>query len=237
MIRCLIVDDEIIAQQILEEYIASTPGLMLVATCRNALEAFSKLEQHGIDLIFLDIEMPLVNGLTFLRTLTKPPKVVFTTAYGEHALAGFDLGVADYLLKPFSLARFQQAVQKVQELLRPVNTETVPVASPQLIIREKNKGNCRIALADIVYIKASKDYMKIVTQTEQFTALLTMAKLEELLPENLFVRTHKSYIVAVAQIKFLRNDNLLLPDQSYIPISASYKERVEAVFHKSGNFA
>lgn len=233
MIRCLIVDDEVIAQQILEEYIALTPGLMLVATCRNALEAFSKLEQHAIDLIFLDIEMPLVNGLTFLRTLTKPPKVIFTTAYGEHALAGFDLGVIDYLLKPFSLGRFQQAIQKVQEVLKPAQPESATEAVRSLIIREKNKGNCKIELSAIVYIKASKDYMKIVTQTEQFTALITLGKLEELLPENLFVRTHKSYIVAVSQIKFLRNDNLLLPDQTYIPISSSYKERVEAIFHKN----
>lgn len=231
MIRCLIVDDELIARQILEEYIANTSGLMLVATCRNALEAFSKLEQHPIDLIFLDIEMPLVNGLTFLKALTKPPKVVFTTAYGEHALKGFDLGVVDYLLKPFSLTRFQQAIQKVQALLRPTEIAT-NTEGPWLVVREKNRGSCRIELSAIVYIKASKDYMKIVTTTEQFTALITMAKLEELLPEAFFVRTHKSYMVAVKQIKFLRNDSLLLQDQSFIPISSSYKERVEGVFQK-----
>lgn len=232
MIRCLIVDDEVIAQQILEEYIAETPGLMLVAKCRNALEAFARLEQHPIDLIFLDIEMPLVNGLTFLKTLPKAPKVVFTTAYSEHALEGFDLGVMDYLLKPFSLVRFQQAVQKVQEVLNPKANEE-RAKDDFLIIREKNKGNCKVMFSTIVYIKASKDYMKIVTKTEQFTALITMAKLEELLPETHFVRTHKSYIVAVDQIKFLRADNLLLPDQSYIPVSASYKARVDALFQRA----
>jgi len=233
MIRCLIVDDEVIAQQILEEYITATPNLMLIATCRNTLEAFSKLEQNAIDLIFLDIEMPMVNGLTFLRTLTKPPKVIFTTAYGEHALEGFNLGVMDYLLKPFSLHRFQQAIQKVEEVLKTTNTPIIPSESASLVIREKNKGNCKIEIQSIVYIKASKDYMRIVTTDEQFTALITLSKLEELLPEADFIRTHKSYIVAVSKIKFLRNDNLLLSDQSYIPISASYRDKVVAKFQKN----
>ena len=115
MIKCLIVDDEQIAQQIVEQYIMQTPGLTLIAKCRNALEAFAKLEQHSVDLIFLDIEMPLVNGLAFVQTLTKPPRVIFTTAYPNYAVQAFDLDVVDYLLKPFSYERFLKAVKKVKE--------------------------------------------------------------------------------------------------------------------------
>ncbi len=114
MIKCLIVDDEQIAQQIVEQFIMQTPGLTLIAKCRNALEAFAKLEQHTVDLIFLDIEMPLVNGLSFLQTLANPPKVIFTTAYPNYAVQAFDLDVADYLLKPFSYERFLKAVNKVR---------------------------------------------------------------------------------------------------------------------------
>ena len=232
MIRCLIVDDEVIAQQILEQYIASTPGLTLVAVCRNALEAFAKLEQHKIDLIFLDIEMPLVNGLSFLKSLSVPPKIIFTTAYGEHALEGFNLGVTDYLLKPFSLQRFQQAIRKVEEVLKPEATVTDNIAS-HLILKEKNNGNCKIEFSKIIYIEASKDYMNIVTAEEKYTALITMTKLEALLPATKFVRTHKSFIVAVPMIKFLRNDHLVLSDGSFISVSAGYKERVQELFSKT----
>ncbi len=112
MIHCLIADDEVIAHQILEQYIIQTEGLTLVAKCRNAMEAFAKLQQHKVDLIFLDIEMPLVNGISFLKTLADPPKVIFTTAYAEYALQGYELNVVDYLLKPFSYERFVKAVGK-----------------------------------------------------------------------------------------------------------------------------
>jgi len=114
MIRCLIADDEVIAHQILEQYILQTPGLVLVGNCRNALEVYSRLEQQPVDLLFLDIEMPLLNGINFLKTLSAPPKVILTTAYAAYALEGYELNVVDYLLKPFSFERFSKAVYKVQ---------------------------------------------------------------------------------------------------------------------------
>jgi DNA-binding LytR/AlgR family response regulator len=226
MINCLIADDEVIAQQILEQYILQTDGLTLVAKCRNAMEAFAKLQQHAVDLIFLDIEMPLVNGITFLKTLAAPPKVIFTTAYSEYALQGYELNVVDYLLKPFSYERFLQGVEKVKALRgAPAPSEAMPAADEHLVVKEK-EGLLKIAFADIVYIEGSRDYMKIVTAGRNYLVHLTMKRLEELLPSALFIRTHKSYIVAVQKIKIVKPAELVLADMQTIPVSGSYKEEV-----------
>jgi len=234
MINCLIADDEVIAQQILEQYILQTDGLTLVAKCRNAMEAFAKLQQHAVDLIFLDIEMPLVNGITFLKTLEAPPKVIFTTAYSEYALQGYELNVVDYLLKPFSYERFLQGVEKVKALrgasagtglAGPVSAGSIPAADEHLVVKEK-EGLLKIAFADIIYIEGSRDYMKIVTAGRNYLVHLTMKRLEELLPSALFIRTHKSYIVAVQKIKIVKPAELVLADMQTIPVSGSYKEEV-----------
>ena len=224
----MIVDDEQPSHQVLEQYILKSSQLTLVAKCRNALEAFAKMEQHTIDLIFLDIEMPLVNGLTFLRTLKHPPHVILTTAYSEHALEGFDLNVADYLLKPYSFERFTKAVQKVK-LLKDASENKSNVEITYLLIKEKG-GLMKIAHQDLIYIEASGDYMKIVTQQGQHLVHLTMKSLEEDLPKDKFVRTHKSYIVALGQIKVLKTDSLLISGNVEIPVSANYKEIVENAF-------
>jgi two-component system, LytTR family, response regulator LytT len=234
VIRCLIADDELMAHQILEQYILQTPGLVLIAKCRNALEAFAKLEQHAIDLIFLDIEMPLVNGITFLKTLTNPPKVIFTTAYANYALEGYDLNVTDYLLKPFSFDRFSKAVEKVRQVLQPTAAIAPAVAADDndhLLIKEK-EGLMKIAYNDIYYIEASRDYMKIFTANGHHLVHLTMKKLEESLPASLFVRTHKSFIVSLRQIRSLKPDNVVLANMVNIPVSANYAEVVMERFKK-----
>lgn len=232
VIRCLIADDELMAHQILEQYILQTPGLLLVAKCRNALEAFAKLEQHSIDLIFLDIEMPLVNGITFLKTLTNPPKVIFTTAYAHYALEGYDLNVADYLLKPFSYDRFVKAVDKVRQLLPPpAPAVEASGESDYLLVKEKD-GLMKVAYADIHYIEASRDYMKIFTTQGHHLVHLTMKKLEALLPASQFIRTHKSFIVALRQIKSLKPDNIVLSNKVNIPVSAHYSEAVMERFKR-----
>jgi two-component system, LytTR family, response regulator LytT len=226
MIKCLIIDDEVIAQQILEKYILQTEGLTLVARCRNAMEAFAKLEQHQVDLMFLDIEMPLVNGVAFLKTLTHPPKVIFTTAYAEYALQGYELNVVDYLLKPFSYERFAQAVNKAKQALPEAAVETATDnAAEHLVVKEK-EGLLKIAFSDILYIEGSRDYMKIFTHQRQYLVHLTMKKLEELLPAGQFIRTHKSYIVSVSKIRVLRSGELVLADGKVIPVSVNYKEQV-----------
>jgi len=228
MINCLIADDEVIAQQILEQYILQTEGLTLVAKCRNAMEAFAKLEQYKVDLIFLDIEMPLVNGITFLKTLSSPPRVIFTTAYTEYALQGYELNVVDYLLKPFSYERFVQAVEKVKVLQVSAASAGVSAASPageHLMVKER-EGLLKIAFSEIVYIEGSRDYVKIVTGNRNYLVHLTMKKLEELLPAALFIRTHKSYIVAIPKIKIVKPAELVLATLQRIPISGLYKEEL-----------
>lgn len=231
VIRCLVADDELIAHQILEQYILQTPGLQLVAKCRNALEAFAKLEQHAIDLIFLDIEMPLVNGITFLKTLSRPPLVIFTTAYANYALEGYDLNVTDYLLKPFSFERFEKAIVKVRQLLQPVASDAAPATDSNafLLIREK-EGMMKIPYDDIVHIEASRDYMKVFTVSGHYLIHQTMKKLEELLPADRFVRTHKSFIVALKQIKVLKADGVVLMNKAEVPVSLHYAEGVKEKF-------
>ncbi len=227
MIRCMIVDDEPMAHQILEQYILKTDGLTLVAKSRNAMEAFARLGQLDIDLLFLDIEMPLMNGIAFLKSLANPPRVIFTTAYAEHALEGFELNAVDYLLKPFSYERFAKAVAKV-----PAATATTPATetgSAFLAVREKDAW-LRIPYADILYIEGAKDYMKVYTPTRSYLVRLTMKKLEETLPPQLFVRTHKSYIAALRHIRLVKTENLLLTGDVSVPLSPVYKEAVLHAF-------
>ncbi|MCS3794986.1 LytR/AlgR family response regulator transcription factor [Niastella sp. OAS944] len=226
MIKCLIVDDEQIAQQIVEQYIMQTPELTLVAKCRNALEAFAKLEQHSIDLIFLDIEMPLVNGLSFLQTLTKAPKVIFTTAYPNYAVQAFDLDVVDYLLKPFSYERFLKAVNKVKE---PAVIATENNDDGHLLVKEKG-GLIKVPYNQIIFIKASKDYVKIVTNNQQYLASYTMKNLETLLPPHKFVRIHKSYIAGLRHVKMIKTDEVVMEGSHVLPLSINYKEDLLALF-------
>lgn len=235
MINCLIADDEVIAQQILEQYILKTEGLTLVAKCRNAMEAFAKLGQYKIDLIFLDIEMPLVNGITFLKTLTEPPKVIFTTAYAEYALQGYELNVVDYLLKPFSYDRFAQAVEKVKALEAGGRSDEPVLGERWLVVKEK-EGLLRIAYSDIQYIEGSRDYVKIFTGGRTYLVHLTMKKLEETLPNDLFIRTHKSYIVALSGIKVVKAGEVVLGDGMVIPVSNLYKGEVVKRFGGSKNY-
>jgi two-component system, LytTR family, response regulator LytT len=230
MIRCLVVDDEIVAHQILEQYILQVEGLTLVAKCRNAIEAFAKLETHQIDLLFLDIEMPLVNGINFLKTLPNPPKVIITSAYSEYALEGYELNVVDYLLKPFSPERFNKAIEKVKSLAHS-GPATVEPDTGFLTVKEK-EGLIKIVYKDILYIEGSGDYMRIVTPQRQYLVHITMKKLEALLPPHRFVRTHKSYIAALDKIKAIRPDELQLGGQLVIPLSINYRDQVTKFFQR-----
>ncbi len=231
MIKCLIADDEVIAQQILEQYILQSEDLVLVAKCRNAMQAFAQLEQNAIDLIFLDIEMPLVSGITFLKSLPHPPKIIFTTAYAEYALQGYELNVSDYLLKPFSFERFSQAVEKVRQQLasRRPEANTSEPDDACLIIKEKG-ALMKIPYDDILYIEGSRDYVKIILPGKSHLVHLTMKKLESMLPAHLFVRSHKSYIVSVPKIKLIKAAELVMADQQGIPLSPNYKDIVVKCF-------
>lgn len=222
MIRCMIVDDEVMAHQILEAFILQTEGLTLVAKCRNAMEAFARLEQQDVDLMFLDIEMPLISGTRFLRSLSKPPQVIFTTAYAEHAVEGFELQALDYLLKPFSYERFAKAVARMPS---PAASSDRPEDAGSLVVREKD-ALVKIPYADILYIEAARDYMKVHTAGRHYMVLQTMKKLEEALPPALFVRTHKSFIAGLRHVKQIKAESLVLSQDISIPLSSLYKEQV-----------
>jgi len=223
MYNCIIIDDEPIARQILEQYISSTPSLTLLASCRNAMEGFAKLEQYNVDLIFLDIEMPLVNGLHFLKTLQNPPQVIFTTAYPQHAVEAFELNVVDYLLKPFSPERFAKAIEK----LKPIAEKQTEEAS--LMIREKG-GLIKIPHSSILYLKGSKDYVKIITEEKTHLVSSSMKSLEESLPSNEFIRIHKSYIVGLRHIRMVKASELVMHNKETLPLSPNFKERLMEVW-------
>jgi DNA-binding LytR/AlgR family response regulator len=217
----MIVDDEVMAHQILEAFILQTEGLTLVAKCRNAMEAFARLEQQDVDLMFLDIEMPLISGTKFLRSLSRPPQVIFTTAYAEHAVEGFELQALDYLLKPFSYERFARAVARMPAPAIPAQ----PEEPGSLLVREKD-ALVKIPYADILYIEAARDYMKVHTPGRHYMVLQTMKKLEEALPPALFVRTHKSFIAGLRHVKQIKAESLVLAHDISIPLSSLYKEQV-----------
>lgn len=227
-VRCLIVDDEPLAHQVLTQFIQQTPGLALAGKCRNAMEAHEHLLQHPVDLMFLDIEMPLVTGLQFLKGLKNPPKTIFTTAYREYALEGFELEVLDYLLKPFSYERFLKATARYQQAA----PSAAPAAAEEKYLLVKDlRGLLKVPHRDVVYVEGCKDYVKIVTPTKTYLLHQTMKEMSEVLGEP-FVRAHRSFIVAAAHIKLLQAEHVILNDNTYIPIGSSYKPDLLAYFKK-----
>ncbi|OGX87222.1 LytR/AlgR family response regulator transcription factor [Hymenobacter glacialis] len=226
-VRCLIVDDEPLAHQVLTRFIDQTPGLTLGGQCRNAIEAHDYLRQHPVDLLFLDIEMPLVTGLHFLGTLPNPPPTILTTAYREYAYEGYELQVLDYLLKPFSYERFLKATARYQPPA-PAQPTDMTAPPPHLLLKDQG-GLLKVPLPAIRYVEGCKDYVKVVTADKTYLHHATMQSMSELLgPE--FVRVHRSFIVGAAHIKRLQPEQLLLTNNSLLPIGSSYKADLLAYF-------
>lgn len=223
-IRCLIVDDEPLALDVLEHYIDRLPSLFLVSRCGNAIEAAEYLRNGNIDLVFLDIQMPQMTGLEFLRSLRTPPLVVFTTAYPNYAVEGFNLDALDYLLKPVSFERFLKAVHKAQEYLELRNrpNKTTDDAPDHFFVREEGRL-VRIAFDDILYIESLEDYVRICTRTRKIVALQTLKYLESFLPKPRFVRVHRSFLVAFDTITSVTGASIQIGGTS-IPIGKSYRD-------------
>jgi len=217
--RCVILDDEPFAHDVLKHYIEQTPGMKLVAQFRNSVEAFEYLERNPIDLLFLDIEMPLINGISFLKALEQKPKTIFTTAFKDYAFEGFELGVEDYLLKPFSYERFMKAMERLSP------TSEVSGFDDQLVIRVKD-GHLNVRQQDIKLIEGSKDYVKIVTNTETHLLYHTLKRILDKLNPEYFIQSHRSYVVNRLFISRIVQDNLILNDQQFIPIGQSYKKHL-----------
>lgn len=224
-IRCLLIDDEPIALDILAGYVQRLDVLELAGRCQSAVEAFSVLQSQPVDLLFLDIQMPQLSGLDLVRTLPNPPKVILTTAYREYALDGYELSVLDYLVKPIPFERFMKAVGKLFTQ-KPVGPISAPVVDeePFIFVRADRKL-VRVNLRDIIFLESLRDYVRIITVTQQVVTRQTIAYFEELLPGGQFIRIHRSYIVAVAKIDAIADAYILAAGQQ-LPIGRHYKQPV-----------
>lgn len=228
--KCLIVDDEPIARQIVEIYCSHLLDIEVLASCDNALEAKYVLQNEGVDILFLDINMPVLDGISFLKTLRQPPIVIFTTAYKEFALDAFDMAACDYLLKPFSLERFIIAVDKAKERLRPMMPMIqppvlpAPEAIPEAYIFIKSDGKIfKILFEDLLYAEASGNHIKLITDKNTIVSTMTFTALEEQLPKTTFLRLHRSFIINKAKISHVEGNRVFI-GVLQLPIGANYRE-------------
>ncbi len=235
--NCIIIDDEPLALEVILAHCKHYPELQVVATCSNAVEAFEALHKHTVQLIFLDINMPIINGLTFLRSLKEPPAVILTTAYTEYAVESYELDVIDYLLKPISLDRFDLAIQKLKSRssipnIIPVNTAppsnyNINTNTKDFLFVKENGKLIKINFKDIFYIEGLKDYLKIITTEKVYVVHQTMKSMEETLPAHLFMRVHKSFIVSLSAIKQI-DGNYIETAKGGVPLSKTYKDALLA---------
>ncbi|WP_439556925.1 LytR/AlgR family response regulator transcription factor [Dyadobacter sp.] len=224
--NCLIVDDEPIARDILKTYCAHFPYLNVLGSLGNALEIKPVLFEQKVDILFLDINMPVMDGVTFLKTLKNPPQVIFTTAYREYALDAFELSACDYLLKPFSLERFVVAVDKAMDRLQPNSAPVSEISAqkPDDFIFIKTDGKIfKIPFNDLLYAEASGNYIKIVLTNTTLLPAMTFSNFEELLPKSTFIRIHRSFIVNKSKISHIEGNRIFL-NQTEFPIGTSYRE-------------
>lgn len=232
MIRCLIVDDEPLALDILEDYITKIPFLTLYKRLQSPIEAITLVQQEQIDLVFLDVQMPELTGIQFLKIVNNKCKIILTTAYPEYALEGYEHNVVDYLLKPIAFDRFYKAAQKAQDLLCNIPSQPLPNTESQnvvsnfthdfIFVKTEYKIQ-KIYLDDILFIEGLKDYISIYTKTERIITLQSMKKIDEALPTHSFVRVHKSYIVALDKIESIERSRIIIGDK-VIPIGDTHRD-------------
>ncbi|MCA1801999.1 MAG: LytTR family DNA-binding domain-containing protein [Rhodothermaceae bacterium] len=221
--NCLIVDDEPLAREILESYVNDIPGLECAGSCKTAMEALALLGSEEIDLLFLDVNMPGLSGIELLKAISAPPPVVLTTAYPEYALEGYELNVIDYLLKPIPFDRFLKAVMKVQ------NRSTTTGSTGRTIMVKADKKIWPVDVADILYLEASGDYVTIHTRSRKILTHDTLRNLENKLPNGMFLRVHKSWIVAPSAVDYLEGNMLHIKGRN-IPVGKTYREALTGFF-------
>lgn len=229
-IKCLIVDDEPPARDVIRRYIEQVPLLELAGECANAIEAMISLQQQPVDLIFLDIRMPQLNGTDFLKTLKNPPRIILTTAFAEYAMEGYELDVVDYLLKPVRFDRFLKSVNKafptqghksIAEPLPPIEEKK----ENSFVYFRADRKMIKVLLQDILYVESMKDYVKVVTAGGAIITKQSISSVEGMLPEKLFVRTHRSFIVSLQKIRSFTPELIEL-DNASIPIGKLYRNGV-----------
>lgn len=227
-LKCVIVDDEPIARQIVEKYCSYLPELEIVGSCPDALQAKQVLSQQPVDILFLDINMPVLDGLAFVTTLRKKPQIIFTTAYKEFAHEAFNVSACDYLLKPFSLGRFIQAVDKAKAIisqLLPVTTGVLPPLIPTSIYIKSEGKIFKISSGELLYAEAQGNNVKIVTSTGIIVTNITFSAFEEQLPKTEFIRVHRSFLVNRSTIRVIEGNRIFINDYE-IPIGANYREQL-----------
>lgn len=231
MIRCLAIDDEPLALQQLVTYISKVPFLELAAQCQSALEARTFLESNSADAIFCDINMPDLNGMDFVKSLTAPPLVVFTTAYSEYAVEGFKVNAVDYLLKPFGLQDFQRAANRLRERLEgsPSTKQLVVSESDDILFLKTDYRIVKVSIPDIRYVEGMSEYLKVWIEGESkpIITLLSMKKMEERLPDY-FMRIHRSYIINLNKIQEVNKNRVIMDTATYLPIGDLYKDTFQA---------
>lgn len=227
-IKCLIVDDEPLAIDVIRDYIERVPQLELTKTCNDAMEALQAINNYNVDLLFLDIEMPAMNGIDFLKSLSNPPQVILTTAFRKYAFDSYDVDVIDYLLKPISFNRFFKSISKYIKLnsnkVQDSPTEINQSNKSSSIYVYADKKNVKVYLDDIIYVESIKDYVRIHTEEKNLISKATITKYENLLPDT-FLRIHRSFIVNTVKITAFTQHDIEI-NQKEIPIGSSYKKKV-----------
>jgi DNA-binding LytR/AlgR family response regulator len=229
MTSCIIVDDEPLARDVLVKYISDCPILELKASCKSAFEAIEVIKNHNIRIVFLDINMPKLSGLSMVKTMDHPPQIIFTTAYPEYAVEGFEVDATDYLVKPFSFERFMKAVNKAleREKVRDRLDETkVNNGAGKFIVKADGKLY-QIEWKDIVFFEAMGDYIKVHTSTRIIITHCTLKNIEDRLPAGMFLKVHRSYIISPASIEFIEGNRIKI-GKEFIPIGQSYRSNLES---------
>jgi two-component system LytT family response regulator len=230
IVNCIIVDDEPVAREIIQNHLAKIDAINLVADCKSAIEAFNIINAENIDLIFLDINMPEISGLSFAKSINKNIKIIFTTAYREYAVDGFDLQAVDYLLKPISFERLLQGVNKYLSenvTVQPIVTQEIISEKSESFFVRADRKMIKICFDDILFIESLADYIKIHLTDKKVVTRETISSIEAKLPQKDFIRVHRSYIVSLGKISSFTNE-LVEIDKKQLPISRSYKKAVLA---------
>jgi two-component system, LytTR family, response regulator len=225
-IKCIIIEDEPLAVKVLADYIAQVPFLQLQGSFKDAILATDYLRQHTVDLIFLDIHLPKLKGMAFLKTLSHPPAVIITTAYHQYAVEGFELNVTDYLLKPFEFERFLVAVNKINTAKPDLQPAGKAQPSKDFIFLTVQKKKVKILFADIVYVESQREYIKIVTAKKEYISKMSTHEIEALLPAHLFRRIHRSFIISVSKIESYTAEAVEVSGVS-LPVGRGYRDGLE----------